>query len=244
VNDRGPTHSDVEAAANALWLQDRENSKKEMPSTYYWEEAQSAVVPQVALALACETNTTFVPVNDNKWPFSYMNGHVIIFHGALEGSIFSIKHRGSTLSFELCDIDDYDKMIQMIMDYIRNREVCVHIRWMIRRDIPEVMQIENESFEFPWFEEDFIRALRQRNCIGMVVEHDELVVGFMIYELYKDRLHILNLAVGKQWRRHGVGTSMVNKLVGKLSDQRDQRDQQVNKCGTNYTCVLAWSWTR
>ena len=29
---------------------------------------------------------------------------------------------------------------------------------MIRRDMQEVLRIELESFEFPWFEEDFIRA--------------------------------------------------------------------------------------
>jgi len=53
------------------------------------------------------------------------------------------------------------------------KEVCVHIRWMIRRDMPEVLEIEDRSFEFSWSEEDFIRCLRQRNCIGMVAEHDE-----------------------------------------------------------------------
>ena len=56
------------------------------------------------------------------------------------------------------------------------QNVCVHIRWMIRRDMPEVLSIENESFEFPWSEEDFIRCLRQRNCIGMVAEHHDRVV--------------------------------------------------------------------
>ena len=38
-------------------------------------------------------------------------------------------------------------------------------------------QDRGNSFEFPWSEEDFIRCLRQRNCIGMVAEHDEQVVG-------------------------------------------------------------------
>ena len=64
---------------------------------------------------------------------------------------------------------------------------------MIRRDMPEVLDIEHASFEFPWSEEDFIRCLRQRNCIGMVAEHGERVVGFMIYELHKTKLHILEL---------------------------------------------------
>ena len=64
-------------------------------------------------------------------------------------------------------------------------QVRVHIRWMIRRDMPEVLQTEQESFEFSWTEEDFLRCLRQRNCIGMVAEQGEKVVGFMIYELHK-----------------------------------------------------------
>ena len=103
------------------------------------------------------------------------------------------------------------------------KDVCVHIRWMIRRDMPEVLEIENRSFEFAWTEEDFIRCLRQRNCIGMVAEHDERVVGFMIYELHKNRLHILNFAVHPEFRRHGVAASMVRKLIGKLSPQRRNR---------------------
>jgi ribosomal-protein-alanine N-acetyltransferase len=99
----------------------------------------------------------------------------------------------------------------------------VHIRWMIRRDMTEVLAIENGSFEFPWTEDDFIRCLRQRNCIGMVAEHDERVAGFMIYELHKTRLHILNFAVHPEYRRRGVGAHMVDKLTGKLSYQRRTR---------------------
>ena len=103
------------------------------------------------------------------------------------------------------------------------RDIRVHIRWMIRRDMPEVLDIEQHSFEFPWTEDDFIRCLRQRNCIGMVAEHDERVVGFMIYELHKNQLHVLNFAVGRQHRRLGVGEQMMQKLIGKLSHQRRNR---------------------
>ena len=102
-------------------------------------------------------------------------------------------------------------------------QVRVHIRWMIRRDMPEVLAIEHASFEFPWCEEDFLRCLRQRNCIGMVAEHGERVVGFMIYELHKNKLHILNFAVHPEFRRQGVGRQMVGKLVGKLSSHRRTR---------------------
>jgi ribosomal-protein-alanine N-acetyltransferase len=102
-------------------------------------------------------------------------------------------------------------------------QVRVHIRWMIRRDMPEVLQTEQESFEFSWTEEDFLRCLRQRNCIGMVAEQGERVVGFMIYELHKAKLHILNFAVHPQFRRFGVGGQMVAKLISKLSSHRRTR---------------------
>ena len=38
----------------------------------------------------------------------------------------------------------------------QQQEVLVHIRWMIRRDLPEVLDIEADSFEFPWYEDDFV----------------------------------------------------------------------------------------
>jgi ribosomal-protein-alanine N-acetyltransferase len=94
---------------------------------------------------------------------------------------------------------------------------------MIRRDMPSVLAIEQECFEFPWYEEDFIRCLRQRNCIGMVAEASERVVGFMIYELHKNRLHVLNFAVHDQFRRRGVGSQMAKKLITKLSHDRRSR---------------------
>lgn len=93
---------------------------------------------------------------------------------------------------------------------------------MIRRDMAEVLRIEHESFDFNWSEEDFLSCLRQRNCIGMVAEHENRVVGFMIYELHKTKLHILNFAVAVGHRRSAVGAQMIEKLINKLSQQRRQ----------------------
>ena len=103
---------------------------------------------------------------------------------------------------------------------VTKTQVRVHISWMIRRDMSEVLAIESGCFEFPWGEEEFLRVLRQRNCIGMVAEQGERVVGFMIYELHKSKLHVLNFAVATDCRRQGVGHQMVQKLVGKLSGHR------------------------
>ena len=100
------------------------------------------------------------------------------------------------------------------------QEVAVQIRWLIRRDMPDVLAIEQASFEYAWTEEDFLCCLRQRNCIGMVAECDGRIVGFMIYELHKARLRLLNFAVAPDARRRRIGTQMVRRLIDKLSQQR------------------------
>lgn len=104
------------------------------------------------------------------------------------------------------------------MELVCGNEVRVYVRWMVRRDFPEVMAIENSCFEFPWREEDFQVCLKQRNCIGMVAEVDGRVVGFMIYETPKNRIHLLNIATLPEFQRRGVATQMVQKLIGKLAN--------------------------
>ncbi len=108
----------------------------------------------------------------------------------------------------------------MSSGHLQEEDLTVQIRWLIRRDMPEVLDIERDSFEYPWTEEDFLCCLRQRNCIGMVAERGHRIVGFMIYELHKSKLNILNFAVGPVIRRQGVGTQMIDKLIDKLSQQR------------------------
>ena len=107
-----------------------------------------------------------------------------------------------------------------------------YVRWMIRKDMPEVIEIEKRCFEFPWVEESFLEELRRRNCIGMVAlerapcerKSEELpVLGYMIYELHKTTLRLMNLAVAPHKQRAGVGRSMVDKLLNKLSQERRTR---------------------
>jgi ribosomal-protein-alanine N-acetyltransferase len=107
----------------------------------------------------------------------------------------------------------------------------LHIRWMIRADMPEVLAIERASFDDPWREEDFRRCLRQRHIIGRVVERDERIIGYMIYELHRNRLHLLNIGVAHDCRRRGVGRAMIGHLQGKLSERRGRIMLEV--CETN-----------
>lgn len=96
----------------------------------------------------------------------------------------------------------------------------VDITWMIRQNLEEVMEIENLSFPWPWTVDELMSCLRRTSVVGMVAKRADRVVGFMIYELLKSRLHVLNFAVHPEFRRQQVGSQMVDKLIFKLSQQR------------------------
>ncbi|TXH40460.1 MAG: GNAT family N-acetyltransferase [Desulfurellales bacterium] len=105
----------------------------------------------------------------------------------------------------------------------------IAIRWLIRRDLPEVLQIENGSFDDPWTEAEFLEVLKQRNCIGMVAELSNQVVGYMIYELKKTTLRIMSFAVSPKYRRMGIGKAMFQRLKDKLSQQKRSSFETVVK---------------
>jgi ribosomal-protein-alanine N-acetyltransferase len=95
-----------------------------------------------------------------------------------------------------------------------------YIRWMVRSDLDLVVAIEKDVYDYPWSQQEFLIALRQRNCIGMVAERNEEVVGYIVYELHRDRIELLNFAVRPRSQRLGVGSAMIEKLKSKLAYER------------------------
>lgn len=92
----------------------------------------------------------------------------------------------------------------------------MRVRWMIRRDMPSILRIENSSFEYPWTEEDFLSCLRTRSCVGIVAEDiDGSIAGFAIYDLEKSKVRVLSLAIAAERRRDGVGRAIVEKVIYK-----------------------------
>lgn len=99
------------------------------------------------------------------------------------------------------------------------------VRWLIRRDMPEVMTIERQCYGVNgWTEEELIEHLRDRRTIGMVVEADEMIVGYVVYELHLKQIEIVNLAVLPDSQRQGVGKAIVDRIKQKM-DHMPKRDK-------------------
>ena len=90
------------------------------------------------------------------------------------------------------------------------------LRWMIRRDLPSVMDIEAQSFEYPWTEGEFLACSKVANNISMVAEVNEDVVGYMVYKIHKKKIELLSFAVHPKYRQSGVGRSLIGRLISKL----------------------------
>ena len=101
-------------------------------------------------------------------------------------------------------------------------EKSVSIRWLIRADTAAVADIDGLSFEVSIDAEEFCSRLQNRAMIGLSVEAEGRVVGFVLYELQKDRLRIDRMAIHPDFRRSGYGTAIIDRLKGKLSQQRRQ----------------------
>src|SRR5262245_1030988 len=91
--------------------------------------------------------------------------------------------------------------------------------WIVRRDMPAILEIERASFAFPWSEGEFLEALLERGCIGVAAKSRERVVGFLIYNPLSAALEIVNLAVATELRRQGIGRQLVEFLKEKLSPE-------------------------
>lgn len=95
------------------------------------------------------------------------------------------------------------------------------LRWLIRRDMPAVLQLDYlATGAGHWSEERYVAFLRDSHFIGMVAEEGRVMKGVMIYELHRSCLHLHRIVVHPEFQRAGVGTAMIDRLKEKLCSLR------------------------
>ncbi|HVO19087.1 MAG TPA: ribosomal protein S18-alanine N-acetyltransferase [Anaeromyxobacter sp.] len=89
----------------------------------------------------------------------------------------------------------------------------LRFRRMVPADLPRVVEIEKDGFRHPWSPELLERELSHAwSTVLLAVEdrpRDEVIVGFVVFWLVHDELHVLNLATAREARRRGVGRSLM-----------------------------------
>lgn len=92
------------------------------------------------------------------------------------------------------------------------------LRPMVHADLAAVDALSKEAFEHPWSEELLRRELEHDwSTVLLAVEKSsaveeremELIVGFLVFWLVHDEIHILNIATRPAFRRRGAARALL-----------------------------------
>ncbi|RLK51202.1 [SSU ribosomal protein S18P]-alanine acetyltransferase [Alkalispirillum mobile] len=86
------------------------------------------------------------------------------------------------------------------------------IRDMIEADLPEVLQVEQRAYSWPWTYGIFRDCLRA-GYPGWVCVCSGHIVGFVLVAAAAGEGHILNLCVSPDRRREGVGRALIDRVI-------------------------------
>jgi ribosomal-protein-alanine N-acetyltransferase len=88
----------------------------------------------------------------------------------------------------------------------------LRLRAMLPDDVPEVLTIERRTYPFPWSEGIFRDCLRVAyTCL--VLEFDDVLVGYGVLASGAGESHLLNLCVREEFRGRGLGRVLLEALL-------------------------------
>ena len=92
------------------------------------------------------------------------------------------------------------------------------IRKATESDIPQIAEIEAESFSDPWTENALRSQLSQALVTFLAAEKNGKILGYMIGSQDGDSAFIEKIAAANPARRQGVGTALMKAFFAELSE--------------------------
>ena len=84
---------------------------------------------------------------------------------------------------------------------------------MTLADLDEVMVIERTSFAYPWSSRFFHQEFQVECARSILAEMNGKIVGYVLFWLLPETVDIHNLAVSGEYRRRGVGRTLLQKVI-------------------------------
>jgi len=85
-------------------------------------------------------------------------------------------------------------------------------RPMNKADVDVIMPLERVLYPFPWTLGNFTDSLHAGySC--WVYEFGSIVVGYAVLMLAAGEAHVLNIAIGQDWQRQGLGRRFLQHLI-------------------------------
>ena len=82
-----------------------------------------------------------------------------------------------------------------------------------KEDIPSLVKIEEEEFSTPFKEKDFLSIYESDISSVLVAKSEGTVLGYVSFTVIIDECQIINFATKNEFKRHGVGKSVMKALI-------------------------------
>lgn len=93
-----------------------------------------------------------------------------------------------------------------------------NIRRMRDADIPAVLLVEKDSYEFPWSAGNFIDSIHA-GYSAWVYEVGGEIIGHAVLMAALDEAHLLNITIAPGWRRQGLGSVLLKHIMDTARSQ-------------------------
>ena len=93
-----------------------------------------------------------------------------------------------------------------------SRQDLMRVRRMTVSDLPSVLKIENQNYQFPWGE-DIFKDCFDANYNLHVCEEMDRVLGYCIVAMGVGEAHILNISVDPAEQGQGIGRKLMEHLI-------------------------------
>lgn len=89
----------------------------------------------------------------------------------------------------------------------------VTVRGMRHDDLSQITEVEKACFSLPWSKESFEAELHNELAYYQCAEKDGVILGYMGMWRVLDECHITNVAVLPEYRKMGIASMLINKMV-------------------------------
>lgn len=93
-----------------------------------------------------------------------------------------------------------------------------NIRRMRDADIPAVLLVEKDSYEFPWSAGNFIDSIHA-GYSAWVYEVGGEIIGHAVLMAALDEAHLLNITIAPGWRRQSLGRELLKHIMDTARSQ-------------------------
>ncbi len=99
----------------------------------------------------------------------------------------------------------------------------VSFRPMTLADLDEVMEIERDSFAYPWSSRFFLQEFQVACARSVLAVINGRIAGYILFWVLSNEVDIHNLAVRGEFRRRGIGKLLLREVVAEAMRQFSAR---------------------